>query len=180
MVFFLTRAVAEVRKEDGKEYPGNTIYEILSSIQIYLRVEGKRNITLIDKTSRVFRNLNSALNFVMKEKARQGFGVEVTQAHFISEEQKNYLWEQVLLRSSNGCLLRDTLVYVFGIQFSLRAGQEHINLRSKNSLLSLQVDEVGSEYLQYVEDISKTNNGGLAHLRIKRKVVRAYQEFEKS
>ena len=77
-------------------------------------------------------------------------------------------------------LLRDTLVYVFGIQFALRTGQEHRNLRSKNSQLSLQVDEVGSEYLQYVEDNSKTNNGGLAHLRIKRKVVRAYQEFEKS
>ena len=64
-----------MRKEDGKEYPGNTIYEILSSIQIYLRVEGKRNITLIDKTSRVFRNLNSVLNFVLKERAAQGLCV---------------------------------------------------------------------------------------------------------
>ena len=103
--FFLARIVAEVRKVDGKEYPGKTIYEMLNSIQTYLRIECNRNLTLIDKTSRVFRNLNSALNFVMKEKARQGFGVEVTQAHFISEEQENYLWEQGLLGSSNGCCL---------------------------------------------------------------------------
>jgi hypothetical protein len=47
----------------------------------------------------------------------------------------------------------------------------------RDSQLSLQVDELGKEYLQYVEDISKTNNGGLAHLRIKRKVVRAYKSL---
>ena len=46
--FTLARFVAEVRKEDGQEYPGKTLHEILSSIQMYLRVQCKRNITLID------------------------------------------------------------------------------------------------------------------------------------
>ena len=46
------------------------------------------------------------------------------------------------------------------MQFALRAGQEHRNLRRRNLQLSLQVDELDKEYLQYVEDISKTNNGG--------------------
>ena len=64
---------------------------------------------------------------------------------------------------------------MFGIQFALRAGQEHRNLRSKNSQLSLQHDESGNEFLQYTEDFSKTNKGGLCHLRMKRKVVRAYK-----
>ena len=68
--FTLARFVAEVRKEDGQEYPGKTVYEILSSIQMYLRVQCKRNITLIDKKGCTFRNLNSALNFVRKERAR--------------------------------------------------------------------------------------------------------------
>ena len=30
-----------------------------------------------------------------------------------------------------------------------------------------------------MEDVSKSNNGGLAHLRIKNKVVRAYENVEK-
>ena len=46
--FTLARFVAEVRKEDGQEYPGKTLYEILSSIQMYLRVQCKGNRTLID------------------------------------------------------------------------------------------------------------------------------------
>ena len=33
----------------------------------------------------------------------------------------------------------------------------------------LHTDESGAEYLQYVEDVSKSNNGGLAHLQIKNK-----------
>ena len=41
----------------------------------------------------MFRSLNSALNFVMKERAGQGIGVETEQAKFISEEQENYSWE---------------------------------------------------------------------------------------
>ena len=49
----------------------------------------------------------------------------------------------------------------------------------KNSQLSLHTDESGTEYLQYVGDVSKSNNGGLAHLRIKNKVVRAYENVEK-
>ena len=73
---FLPRSVAEVRKVAGKEYPGKTIYKMLSSIQTYLREEYKRNVTFIDKTNRVFRNLNSALNIELKERTAQGLQVE--------------------------------------------------------------------------------------------------------
>ena len=81
----LARFVAEVRKVDGKEYPGKTIYEMINSIQTYLRVECKRNLTLIDKSSCVFRKLNSALNYVLKDRAQQGLGVEICQAKGITE-----------------------------------------------------------------------------------------------
>ena len=40
--FFLARFVAEVRKEDGQEYPGKTIiYEMICSLQCYLRFQRK-------------------------------------------------------------------------------------------------------------------------------------------
>ena len=88
---FLARFVAEVRKVDGKEYPGKTIYEMINSIQTYLHMECKRNLTLIDKSSCVFRKFNSALNYVLKGRAQQGLGVEICQAKGMTEEQENYL-----------------------------------------------------------------------------------------
>ena len=154
--FILARFVAEVRKEDCQEYPGKTLYEILSSIQAYLHVQCKRNITSIDKKGCTFRHLNSALNFVMKERAQQGIGVDVNQANLITQEQENYLWGRGFLGSENAELLRDTLVWVLGVQFALRAGQEHKNLRLRNSQLSLQCDKLGRDFLPYTEDISKT------------------------
>ena len=60
-------------------------------------------------------------------------------------------------------LLRNTILFVFGNCFALRAEQEDRNLRKKNSQLTLHSDD----YFQYVEDVSKSNNGGLAHLQIK-------------
>ena len=113
----------------------------------------------------------------MKERARQGIGVDVNQANLITQEQENYLWQQCFLGSEYAELLRDTLVWVLGVNFALRAGQEHRNLRLRNSQLSLQCGELGREFLQCTEDISTTNNGGLSHLRIKRKVVRAYKNL---
>ena len=86
--FVLARFVSEVKREDGNQYPGKTFYEMMCSIHTFLRVKCKRNATLIDKRSYIFRSLNSALNFQMKEKAGQGIGIAVNQANFIPEEQE--------------------------------------------------------------------------------------------
>ena len=113
------------------------------------------------------------MNFQIKEKAAQGVGVVINQAKFITKDQENFLWENGFLGSKNREILCYTLVWVFGIQFALKAGQEHRNLRFKNSQLSLEHDELECEFLQYMEDINKTNNGGLCHLCVKRKVFYA-------
>lgn len=47
--FFLTRFFAEVRKQDGQEYPDKTIYEMICSFQSYLRFQRKGPPFLIDK-----------------------------------------------------------------------------------------------------------------------------------
>ena len=46
--FFLGRFVAEVRKEDGQEYPGKTIYEMICSLQCYLRFQRKGPLVIRD------------------------------------------------------------------------------------------------------------------------------------
>ena len=68
---------------------------------MYLRLQCNRNVTLIDKKGCTFRTPNSALNFMMKERAQQGIGVDVNQANLITQEQENYLWEHDFLDSEN-------------------------------------------------------------------------------
>ena len=124
--------------------------------------------------------MTSALNFVLKERAGERIGSITSQAEVITPDQMDYLWQNGFLISDTPELLSITVLFVYGNCFALRAGQEHRNLRMKNSQLSLHSDESGAKYLQYVEDVSKSNNGGLAHLRIKKKVVRACENVEKS
>lgn len=67
------------------------------------------------------------------------------------------------------------------MNFALRGGEEHRNLRLQNaSQLSVRADSDGREYVQYVEDYSKTNQGGLSHLKVTQKVVRAYANLQNS
>lgn len=87
----LGKFVAEVRKEGQKEYPGKTLFEMICCIQAYFRIECRRNITLVDKKGCNFRNLNSALNLQVKQRASAGVGVDVKQAKVISESDENYL-----------------------------------------------------------------------------------------
>ena len=83
---------------------------MIGSIQTFLRLKGKRNVTLIDKTGCSFRSLNSELNFQMKEKAGQGICIAVNKANFITGEHENYLWENGFLGSEDWELLFYTLV----------------------------------------------------------------------
>ena len=66
-------------------------------------------------------------------------------------KNKTYPWENGFLGSKSGEILCYTLVWVFGIQFALKAGQEHRHLRFKNWQFILEHDESGCEFLQYIQ-----------------------------
>ena len=90
--------------------------------------------------------MNSALNFQMKQRASAGVGVDVKKAKIISESDENYLREHGYLGNGNPEILRNTLVWVLGLNFALRAGQEHRKLRMKNCQLSVGIDEDRKQY----------------------------------
>ena len=51
--FFLGRFVAEVRKEDGQEYPVKTIYEMICSLQCYLRFQRKGPLVITTAETKI-------------------------------------------------------------------------------------------------------------------------------
>jgi len=52
----------------------------------------------------------------------------VKQAGIISEEQEEQMWREGILGESNPTQLVNTIVYLTGLQFTLRAVLENINL----------------------------------------------------
>lgn len=169
--------ITEVRNKKGLEYYPNTLYELIICIQRFLR-QNDRSISILD--DRDFSALRSVLDSKMKELSRNGIGLKTKKADVISADQETYMWSNNILGTDTPKKLCDTLLYCIGLNFALRAGQEHRNLRvGTNSQISLKISPTdGRKYLEYTEDVSKTNCGGLEHRKIQSKVVRAYQNTD--
>lgn len=86
---------------------------------------------------------------------------------------------QRLLGSNIPTKMLDSLVFSFGLNFAVRAGQEHrILRRGPMSQLQIKTDHGASQYLLYTEDVSKTNSGGLNSRKVDPKIVRVYEDKE--
>ena len=105
----------------------------------------------------------------MKRLRSLGLGVKKKQAEPITTEEENKLWEQGILGNSSPQVLLDTMVFLCGMYFALRSGQEHRSLQC--SQIELFEPQNSPPYLVYNENYSKNNTGGIAQRKIKPKTV---------
>lgn len=112
----------------------------------------------------------------MKFLASKGYYCPREKADLIEVDDKNDMWSSGILGESNPKQLIDTIVYLLGTHFALRAGKEHKALRvGECSQFKIKTDKSGDCYLEYAEDTSKNYTGGLKHRRLEHKVARAYE-----
>ena len=129
-------------------------------MQCQLREHGHAGIRLFENPS--LHGFHSTLDSEMRCLNATGNHLNKKQAQPITKEQKNRLWELGLLGDHNVQVLLKTIVYQVGYFFALRSGNEHRCLRHSTSQIQLHEPPGDHAYLVYREDISKTNQGGLA------------------
>ena len=105
----------------------------------------------------------------MKRLRSIGHGVTSKQTEPLTIEEENQLWEQDLLGDHSPQTLLDTMVFLCGMSFALRSGQEHQSLQLNQFELVEPKDDTA--YLVYHENCSKKNSGGLADQKVKPKQV---------
>ena len=172
MVYAISHFIIEMHKKNGSEYPAETLYEIIVSLQLWLHMRGK-NVKFLDDGD--FIAIRNCLDNRMKELSRQGYVQPHNQAEVITVQQENEMWSRNILGCDSPKQLVNTLLYLFGVHFAMRAGVEHHSLRvGDKSQITLHMEN-GLRYLLYKEDVSKTKQGGLDHCKIKPKIVRAYE-----
>ena len=97
----------------------------------------------------------------------------------MSLNYENKLWEDGILGEDTPDRLRNTVLFLLRLHVALRAGDEHHNLHrdcpENPSQLSLRRNESGVICLVYQENsVTKTNDGGLKHMRKDRKIMCGY------
>ena len=170
LAFWLPRFVAEARKQDGCVYSSNTLYQIVCGIQRHLQENGTNVNFFVDNE---FTLLRSVLDNEMKETRGKGVGVKKKEALPITEEQENILWLKGLLGDKTPQILLDTIFWFCGLCFALRSGDEHRRLSRHQITLHKPVGDLA--FLEYTEDCSKNNRGGLKDRKVLPKSVKHYQ-----
>ena len=115
-------------------------------------------------------NLQCVLDNVMKERASMNLGTVRRQAQVISMNYENDLWDRKVLGEDTPEELRNTVLFLLGVNLALHAGDEHYALRHPGgcttSQLSYEYNSLGIKCLVYREDtVMKTNQGGLKDMK---------------
>ena len=175
--YTVSRFIMEICKKNGEKYPGCSLKQIVLCLQFYLNKFGVNWKLLADPD---FMQLRNTLDNTMKDTAKSGIGLTVKKAQEITLDEGELLWKSEL-GSDNPRKLLHTVFYLLGLKFALRGRKEHRELScGEQSQLSLCADSDGAEYLQYTQNVpSKTVQGGLDHVHIQGKRVRAYSSRNK-
>ena len=162
LAYVLCRFITEIVKKDDSPFPPNSVKGMVRTIQMYLYTKGVY-WKLLSREDEYFRDVYYVVDNVMKEGARLGLG-QVKHATPVSIEMEEVMWENAILGESNPDQLRNTLLYMLGINLCLRGGEEHKKLRRPgfDPQIVVTSDSKGYKCLLYVEDTcTKTRQGGL-------------------
>ena len=156
----------KIRKEDGNPYSPRTLSHIMAVMCMLLKDEGI-NVNLFE--NREFLNVQKTLDRKMKTLAADGYQPPVRKAKVITNEMERELWENGVLGYSNPTQLLQTVYYINGTHFCLRARGEHRNLRV-GAQSQLRILGMGNnERIEYKEDLSKNNTAGIKHKNVRQK-----------
>lgn len=172
----LSHFILEIRKKNGSEYPPNTIYHICCGIMRFLRCNGQPDIDFFKDS--LFSDFRRTLDSEMKRLQGTGLGSRKRQAEPLTTEEEEILWGSGQLGHCCPQALVDTMLYMCGIYFALRSGQEHRALRFDPSQIELVEKSGERAFLRYTEDVSKNNPGGLRGRKNKPKVVTHHENLD--
>lgn len=172
--YWISKFIFEIRKRNGDRYPRNTLVSITAGINAFFNENGIRiNLFKDDE----FAHFQNVLDMACKESASLGIGCHKKQAEVITHNEEELLWSKGLLGDSNPQTLIDTLLFLNGLHFALRSGNEHRTLSLSQISIIYPTDTQPYYTLRYSENVSKTNNGGLKFRKVAPKLVNHIDQY---
>jgi hypothetical protein len=105
---WLSHFALEVRKQNGSEYPPNSLYHICGGLQRHLWGQGKQ-VDLLHSAE--FASFQPSLDGEMKRLQAKGLGSTKRQADIITEEEEDILWEKGQHGDSHPHQVLNTIIF---------------------------------------------------------------------
>ena len=135
----------------------------------------KQNQKSIFLRTVLFSGFRGTLDRQMKILRSTGHGVQAKQAEPLTIDEEDQLWKGRYLGDHSSQVLLDTMLYLCGICFAMRSGEEHRNL--KITQFQLVKPKGSPSHLIYYENYSKYNS---SHRKVPPKQVVHYENQENS
>lgn len=156
--------VNEIRKANGEDYTPRSISQFISGIQRYISSKKEHPIRLADPNNPIFRPLHRALDSRFRELHAKGVGTTRRQAEVVTCDEEEILWSSGELSTDSPDGLLKAVFYYNGLNFVLRGGQEHRNLKvSQFNIRNVPDPDNPGERItccEYSEHGSKNHPGG--------------------
>ena len=88
---------------------------------------------MLPKNGGTFQDLSHVVENLMKERVKMGMG-KVIHSTPISPNMEEKMWKDAILGGHTPVQLQETVMYLTGVNFALRGGDEHKTLQSAVTL----------------------------------------------
>ena len=117
-------------------------------------------VRLADASNPTFRPLHTALDKRYCELHTQGVGTKRKQAEVVSNHEEQQLWERGVLSSESPSGLLRAVLYLNGINFVLRGGEEYRSLKiSQLPFLMFQIQTTLNAALSMLSTAQRIGQG---------------------
>ncbi|XP_052102685.1 uncharacterized protein KIAA1958-like [Mytilus californianus] len=163
--YWMAHFIQECRRMDSSPYPPNSLVQIASGIQRYLRTDCNRNdINLFQKDSVPFSFFRKCLDSRMKELINSGIGTDVKRADPILISDEETMWDSGVFNCDTATGLTNIVFFYNCKLFGFRALDEHKELDASQYRIS--VDTNGRKLLHYTGRLCKNVQGRLNNRNI--------------
>ena len=173
IAYWMEKFVLEVHKKDGSEYPPKCLHALVCCFKRFFEENGVHNVNLLNIGDSRFGNFRATLNAEMKHLHGKGLGTSSKQPEPIIADGESLLWTSGQFGTHRSKALLNTVYFYNCKVFGLRSYDEHRNLSC--SQFAKKLDEKGRVYIEYTDFGSKTNRGGLKHMKVQNKTIRQYE-----
>jgi len=169
------RFVMEIRRQDGTDYPPNTILQLVCGLQRYLRNECCRPYVNFMLAGNQFNDFRKSLDTRMKELFSDGVGGKKSSSDPVTMQDELKFWETGVFNCSTATGLSNAVFYYNGKLFGFRGYTEHVNVQADQFEILMDTEH-NLRYIQYTPRQRKNSQGGIKGRKHVQEPIRHYEQ----